>query len=134
MKKLLILLTLTLALMGCANDSFKATPAADVTEKLVNLESVIVVFGQSTCSACIEYKAVLKEVLKNYPNVPLVYVETDKDNSNDVTTLTQTYLPNATVTPITYFFVEGALEKQEVGYFRYSQLKSFLIEIGFINE
>lgn len=134
MKKLLILLTLTLALMGCANDSLKSTPAADVTEKLVNLESTIVIFGQSTCSACTEYKAVLKEVIKNYPNVPINYVEFDKDNSSDVASLTQTYLPNATVTPITYFFVDGTLVRQEVGYFRYSQLKSFLVETGFISE
>jgi predicted bacteriocin transport accessory protein len=134
MKKLLILLALTLALMGCANDSFKSTPAADVTEKLVNLESAIVVFGQSTCSACTEYKPVLQEVIKNYPDTPIYYVETDKDDSGDVATLTQTYLPNATVTPITYFFVDGVLVRQEVGYFRYSQLKSFLVETGFISE
>ncbi|MBS3991795.1 MAG: thioredoxin family protein [Erysipelothrix sp.] len=134
MKKLLILLALTLALMGCANESFKSTPAAQVTSKLVNLESAIIVFGQSTCSACTEFKPVLEEVIKNYPNTPIYYVETDKDNSSDVATLTQTYLPNATVTPITYFFVDGVLVRQEVGYFRYSQLKSFLIETGFISE
>lgn len=134
MKKLIILITIILFLTGCANDSFKPTPAAEVTEKLTNLESTVVVFGQSTCSACTEYKVVLREILQNYPNVPLFYVETDKDNSGDVSFLIQTYLPNATVTPITYFFVDGTLVKQEVGFFRYSQLKSFLIETGFISE
>jgi thiol-disulfide isomerase/thioredoxin len=134
MKKLLIVLVVALALIGCTSDSFKATPAAQVSEKLVNMESTIVVFGQSTCSACIEYKAVLREVLKNYPQVPIHYVESDKDNSSNVSNLVQTYLPDANVTPITYFFVNGTLVRQEIGYFRYSQLKAFLIETGYISE
>lgn len=134
MKKIIALIVLALTLVGCASTGFKATPAKEVSEKLVNLEDVIVVFGQSTCAACTEYKVVLEELMKNYPDLPLVYVETDKDNRSDVAALVEAYLPNATVTPITYFFIDGTLVGQETGAFRYSQLKGFLTDKGFISE
>jgi thiol-disulfide isomerase/thioredoxin len=134
MKKILILIILALVLFGCADNSFKITPASQVSEKLINLESAVVVFGQSTCAACTDYKPVLQEILKNYPNVPIMYVESDKDNRSDVTALVESFLPDATVTPITYFFVDGELVGIEIGAFRYSQLKGFLIEKGFISE
>lgn len=134
MKKILIFIVLVLVLFGCADNSFKSTPASQVSEKLLNLESVVVVFGQSTCAACTDYKPVLQEIIKNYPNVPIVYVETDKDNRSDVTSLVERFLPDATVTPITYFFVDGELVGFERGAFRYSQLKGFLVEKGYISE
>ena len=134
MKRLLILTFLSGILMGCSNNSFKITPAAEVTERLSNLETLVVVFGQSTCAACTDYKIVLQEIKNNFPDLPLVYVETDKDNRGDVTTLVERFLPNATVTPITYFFVEGVLVGQERGAFRYSQLRGFLSDKGLINE
>lgn len=134
MKKILIFIVLVLVLFGCADNSFKSTPASQVSEKLLNLESVVVVFGQSTCAACSDYKPVLQEIIKNYPNVPIVYVETDKDNRSDVTSLVERFLPDATVTPITYFFVDGELVGFERGAFRYSQLKGFLVEKGYISE
>jgi thiol-disulfide isomerase/thioredoxin len=134
MKKLLVFMILALVLLGCADNSLKSTPASQVSEKLINLESAVVVFGQSTCAACTDYKPVLQEVLKNYPNVPIMYVETDKDNRSDVTSLVERFLPEATVTPITYFFVNGELVGFERGAFRYSQLKAFLVEKGYISE
>lgn len=134
MKKIMVLIVLALVLFGCVNDTFKITPAAEVTQRLVNLETLVVVFGQSTCAACTDYKLVLQEVRDNFPDLPLFYVETDKDTREDVVALVEGFLPNATVTPITYFFVDGVLVGQERGAFRFSQLRGFLLEKGFITE
>lgn len=134
MKKIIVMVGIALVLFGCVDNSFKITPAAEVTQRLVNLESIVVVFGQSTCAACTDYKLVLQEVRNQFPDLPLFYVETDKDVRDDVTRLVQEFLPNANVTPITYFFIDGVLVGQERGAFRYSQLVGFLREKGFITE
>lgn len=133
MKKITILLfMMMMVLSGCSsNKSLAIIPAKDVTKRLDNSESLVVVIGQSNCSACIQYKPVLEEILKNY-TVNLTYVEMDKDVIEDVKALIDKYLLEANATPTTYLFKDGKLINTFVGYFDYRETKNMLETNGFL--
>lgn len=121
-----------MVLSGCSsNKSLAIIPAKDVTKRLDNSESLVVVIGQSNCSACIQYKPVLEEILKNY-TVNLTYVEMDKDVIEDVKALIDKYLLEANATPTTYLFKDGKLINTFVGYFDYRETKNMLETNGFL--
>lgn len=133
MKKLtVILFVMMMVLSGCSSDDgLEKVKAEKVMERLDNDESLVVVIGQSTCSACIQYIPVLEEVIKNYA-VNLAYVEIDSDDKDDVTQLVEDHLKEANATPTTYFFKDGELVKMMVGYFDYRQTKDMFESNGFL--
>lgn len=123
---------LLLILSGCAPKSeLPIIKAQAVSERLDANETVVVIIGQSTCSACIQYKPVILEILSNY-DVNIAYVEWDKDNRDDVSALVMNHLIAANATPTTYVFKEGKLTSTKIGYMDYRQLRTLLQEEGFI--
>lgn len=127
MKKILLVGSLFMILLsGCANDDeiLNIQPAADVIEMLEEDATVVVVIGQTTCGACIQYKPVLEELLTNY-DFDLIYVELDLDNRDDLAVLVEDYLLEANATPTTYVFVEGERVDMIVGYMDYRTTKAF---------
>jgi predicted bacteriocin transport accessory protein len=135
MKKIIgLLVVMMIVLSGCSSDKgLEKVEAKSVIERLDNDESLVVVIGQSTCSACLQYIPVLEEVIKNY-TVNLAYVEIDKDNKDDVSQLVEDYLIEANATPTTYFFEKGELVGRMVGYFDYRETKKMLESNGFLEE
>ena len=131
MKKLLIaLFVMMMVLSGCSSDKgLEIIPAKDVIERLENDETMVVVIGQSQCSACIAYKPILEELLKNY-TVNLAYVELDKDVSEDVVALIETFLLEAEATPTTYFFKDGELVETVVSFVDYRETKKLFESNG----
>lgn len=124
MKKTIVVLFVMIAMLsGCSSDEgLKNTPAKEVVERLDNAESMVVVIGQSQCGACIEYKPILEEIIKNY-TVNLVYVEFDTDNAEDVSVLIEKHLIEADRTPTTYFFKDGELVNTVVSFVDYRGTK-----------
>ncbi|NLA78417.1 MAG: hypothetical protein GX845_02580, partial [Erysipelothrix sp.] len=108
MKKLVLILALLLMFVGCSNsaEGLPITSANEVQQQLDQDASLIVVIGQSTCSACLQYRPVLREVVTNY-DVKLAYVELDKDKAKDVNELVDRHLHEANSTPTTYVFKDG---------------------------
>ncbi len=113
-------------LSGCANDDeiLNIQSAANVSEMLDDDATVVVIIGQTTCGACIQYKLVLEELLTNY-EFELVYVELDLDNRDDLDYLVDKHLVEANATPTTYVFVEGERVDMVVGYMDYRTTKAF---------
>lgn len=113
-------------LSGCSNDDdiLNIQSAADVIEMLEDDATMVVVIGQTTCGACIQYKPVLEELLTNY-DFDLTYVELDLDNRDDLAILVDDYLVEANATPTTYVFVEGERVDMIVGYMDYRTTKAF---------
>jgi thiol-disulfide isomerase/thioredoxin len=133
MKKItVILFVMMMVLSGCSSEKgLEKAEAKNVIERLNNDESLVVVIGQSTCSACLQYIPVLEEVEKNY-TINLAYVEVDQDDKDDVTQLVEEYLIEANATPTTYFFEKGELVGMMVGYFDYRETKEMLESKGFL--
>lgn len=130
MKKIIVVVSvMLLMLVGCSNSDevlpFKS--AAQVNDMLDNNATVVVVIGQTTCGACIQYKPVLEELITNY-NFEMAYVELDKDKNDDVQQLVNDHLLEASATPTTYVFVDGERVAMVVGYMDYRQTKAFFEE------
>src|SRR5690554_4395068 len=130
MKKIIVVLSvMLLMLVGCSNNDevlpFKS--AAQVNDMLDNNATVVVVIGQTTCGACIQYKPVLEELVTNY-DFEMAYVELDKDKNDDVQQLVNDHLLEASATPTTYVFVDGERVAMVVGYMDYRQTKAFFEE------
>lgn len=135
MKKIFIFLALFMVLLsGCSNNddgAINIVSASDVIDTLDDNANIVVIIGQTTCAACIQYKPVLDELLTNY-DFDLMYVELDKDNNSDLTELVDNYLIEASATPTTYVFKEGVRVDMFVGYMDYRTTKSFLERNGVI--
>ncbi len=133
MKKLVLILALLLMFVGCSNsaEGLPITSAKEVQQQLDQDASLIVVIGQSTCSACLQYRPVLREVVTNY-DVKLAYVELDKDKAKDVNELVDRHLHEANSTPTTYVFKDGERVGMWVGYMDYKATKAFFEKHGMI--
>lgn len=82
MKKILVLLSLALLLFGCTS-SKKMTDitAQQLIEKFDKKESFVFVVASTTCSACIEAKPILNEVVDK-KGVDILIWEIDKEVRN----------------------------------------------------
>ena len=133
MKRLFIVVSVLFVLLaGCTpSDGFPIVSAKDVTARLDANDSMVVVIGQTTCGACIEYKPILQELINNY-DFNFAYVELDKDNRNDINELVEKHLIQATATPTTYIFIDGELISSQLGFMDYRTTKALLEANGFI--
>lgn len=127
MKKLLFLMALlVIVVAGCApSKDIKMIKASEAVKRLDAAESMVLVIGVSTCSACKEYKPIIREIVKNY-DVEIFYVELDSDSNADVKALVDKYLVEARWTPTTYIFDKGVLVESKTGAIRYTALKDWL--------
>ena len=128
MKKLVVSFVLLLTVLaGCtAADEVTSIKASDAIKRLDAAESMVLVIGISTCSACKEYKPIVREIVKNY-DVEIFYVELDSDVNTDVNSLIEKYLVEARWTPTTYIFKNGILVETKTGAIKYSTLKDWLM-------
>lgn len=141
MKKVLVLLLLSIFLASCSSASKKEInyiSSVEAMEKMDNKESFFLVIGQSTCAGCIAYKPVLEELAAN-KNVDIFYVETDTEGAksgNDranVIKLFEEYLEDKiNTTPTTIYVNQGAMETYEVGPVRYTQLIEWYQDKGLL--
>lgn len=133
MKKI-ILITLILVgiLAGCSSNTstnkIKYVGTDELMEKLDNKESFFLVIGNSTCSACIQYKPTLEELVKN-KDVELFYLEVDTEGAKsdahreNVVNFFENYLEDkVNSTPSTIYFSEGKMDELRVGLVKYSDL------------
>ncbi len=127
MKKYIVLFILLITVLaGCTTGSdVTSIKASDAIERLDAAESMVLVIGISTCSACKEYKPIVREIVKNY-DVEIYYVELDSDVNTDVNSLIEKYLVEARWTPTTYIFKNGVLIESKTGAIKYSTLKDWL--------
>ena len=128
MKKFVVLLILTLTILsGCTTaDEITSIKASEAIKRLDAAESMVLVIGISTCSACKEYKPIVREIVKNY-DVEIFYVELDSDVNTDINALIEKYLVEARWTPTTYIFKNGVLVESKTGAINYSTLKDWLM-------
>jgi predicted bacteriocin transport accessory protein len=128
MKKVIVLFVLLFTiLVGCTTENdVTQIKASDAIERLDAAESMVLVIGISTCSACKEYKPIVREIVKNY-DVEIFYVELDSDVNTDVNSLIEKYLVEARWTPTTYIFKNGVLIESKTGAIKYSTLKDWLL-------
>lgn len=127
MKKFVVLFVLMLTILaGCTSaDEVTSLKASEAIKRLDAAESMVLVIGISTCSACKEYKPIVREIVKNY-DVEIFYVELDSDVNTDVNSLIEKYLVEARWTPTTYIFKNGVLVESKTGAIKYSTLKDWL--------
>ena len=134
MKRLVLFsILMIMVLTGCAKEeALPIVSSRQIITRLEANETLVVVIGQTTCGACIQYKPVLEEMLNNY-DFPMAYVELDKDNRNDINELIDNHLLAASATPTTYVFIDGELIVSYVGYMDYRVLKARLEDNGLID-
>jgi len=127
MKKIVALFILVMTVLaGCTTSAdVTSIKASDAIKRLDAAESMVLVIGISTCSACKEYKPIVREIVKNY-EVKIYYLELDSDVNTDVTALIEKYLIEARWTPTTYIFKNGVLVESKTGAIKYSTLKDWL--------
>jgi predicted bacteriocin transport accessory protein len=127
MKKIVALVVLLMTVLaGCTTSAdVTSIKASDAIKRLDAAESMVLVIGISTCSACKEYKPIVREIVKNY-EVKIYYLELDSDVNTDVNALIEKYLIEARWTPTTYIFKNGVLVESKTGAIKYSTLKDWL--------
>ena len=76
----------------------------DMMEKVNNKESFVVLFSQTTCSHCMDFKPKLNRVAKNY-KVKIYYLETDLLDKETTAELKKQFSFNGT--PTTIFVIDG---------------------------
>lgn len=104
----------------------------ELQEKVNNKDTFILVLTQTTCSHCLEYKPVLKEVLTEY-DIIAYEISTDKLDKKQTAMLKD--IANASGTPTTVF-IENGVEKNTsnrlVGSASPSKIVSRLKALGYI--
>ncbi len=138
MKKIISLLVLSILLVACTtnqtttNNEINYISSVQAMEKMDNNDSFFLVIGISTCSACIAYKPVLEELVKN-KEAEIYYVQTDTEadrsteDRNNVIKFFEEYLNDqVNTTPSTIYIHEGEVEKIEVGNLRYTDLVAWV--------
>ncbi len=140
MKKIIGLLFIALLVVsGCMSTmSLNYLKTTQVMEKMDNKEDFVLIVGSSTCGACIAYKPILEEVVKN-KEATIFYVQYDTegikaDNSVDeegranINKLFDEYFEGKiTGTPSTVHVVAGKIASYETGMLSYVQLIDWLV-------
>lgn len=134
MKKIMALaFVLALVLAGCSSSKKKAEiTGKDLLEKVEAKETFVGYIGTTTCSACIAFKPIVKELMKNYDvtiySVMLDEV-TDEEVKNQIIALA-----NLKVTPTIFVIEDGEVTKTYEGVLEYRDLKKMLVDNGFLEE
>lgn len=122
MKKIFVLLIISLLLVGCGSQSYTKVDYNELTEKLNNKDSFVLVIGSSTCAACKEYKVTMEEIMTKY-NLEIYNIEIDSLSEEDGRKFSTAFTFQYTPTTIfivngeektTYDRLEGAASNEEV--------------------
>jgi len=105
-----------------------------LTEKIENKETFVLVFSQTTCSHCVSYKPILKQVAKKYKLDNIYYLDYDiEDEKKQEKIKTEFNFDGGT--PTTIFFKNGkevSVLKRLVGEVPESKLVNNLKELEYI--
>lgn len=143
-KGILLTICCMFLLMGCGSKDVAVISAEDAVKKIDNKESMVLVIGSSTCHACTSFEPVIEEVVKNYPDLPIMKVYIDDEDPITVEGETEqvrvhfkeletrtTRMPS---TPTTLFIKDGILVDNLVGTKEYAKVKTKLESSGFISK
>lgn len=132
MKKIIVLIASFLLVLGAcsSNKTTSEIKAQDVLDKMENKETFVVYLGTTTCSACIAYKPVVKEMMKNY-DVTIYSVMLDNESDEAIKTALLEAMP-IQYTPATQLIVDGEVVKSYEGLLEYTELKKMLVEYAFL--
>ncbi len=130
MKKLFAFICMLFLVSGCSKGYTELTYAA-LEEKLNNKESFVFVIGSQTCSACQDYKPILKEVVvKN--DIEIYYMEIQDLTNEEANDLYSKFVYSATPTTI---FIQNGEETSTydriVGLPKYDNLVAKLKVLGY---
>lgn len=140
MKKLFGIMAMTLLVIsGCSSaTTINYIKTTEVMEKMDNKEEFVLIVGSSTCGACLAYKPILEEVIKN-KEATIFYVQYDTegikaDKSVDeagranINKLFDEYFQGKiTGTPSTVHIKDGKIDSFETGMLSYVQLIDWLV-------
>lgn len=136
MKKLLwIALVIMFVVSGCSskkNEQSLFVDSKTILDKIEADESFVFYVGSTTCSACIAYKPVVKEMNKNY-DVNLLTINLDKDDNAEARQKLIDFV-SLEGTPTTVVIENGEIKKSFVGLLEYTELKKFLVNNGVLTE
>ncbi len=130
MKKLIILMMSIFLFTGCSKGYTELTYAG-LEEKLNNGDSFVLVIGSETCSACQDYKPVMKRVVVE-EEIDMYYMEIQSLTEEESQLLYSKYV--YTATPTTIFIVDGKEEStynRIVGLPAYDNLVAKLKVLGY---
>lgn len=134
-KKILIIFAILLfVLTGCGKTTYEEIKLDELTKKIENKDSFVLVIGSETCSACETYKPTMEQVIKKY-NLTIYYINIYPLKTEEKAKLiSYVYYSN---TPTTAIFTDGEVKDTHdnlVGAVRYDEIVSKLKEKGYINE
>ena len=107
---IIIIVCLVLLIGGVVADrmlsksNFEEIKYNKMMEKVKNKDSFIVLFSQTTCSHCKDFKPKLEKIANEF-NIPIYYLETDLLDEDTYATLKKDF--NFSGTPTTIFIIEG---------------------------
>ena len=134
-KKLLLFFGCFLFILtGCSKTTYKEIKLDELTKKIENKDSFVLVIGSETCSACEAFKPTMEQVIKKY-NLTIYYI-----NIYPLTTEEKAKLVSYiyyTNTPTTIIFTNGENKDTHdniVGAVSYDKVVQKLKEKGYINE
>jgi len=120
LKKLFLLLLLTLTLMGY---DFGAVIKTSVN-KIPKGEVLMIEFGKTECIWCEHMAPYLKEIKEQYPKTPIYYINTDKDPLGAINS-------NVIVLPTSIFWDKNGNEiGRHEGYLLPNQIMELLEKYG----
>lgn len=106
------------------------------TDELVEMfeegETFIVYAGTSDCGHCKEFKEVIDEVLKNYPDLTIYYFSADNYETKEVQNVIYNYLYKLEYTPTIYYVQNGRTLDYEDETLDYDGVVSWLKKHGYI--
>jgi len=124
MKKLLLMLLLTLGSMAYDFGDIPKVKVVDIPKG----KRLMVQFGKTRCIWCEHMAPYLKEIKATHPNVPIYYVNTDKDVLGAINS-------NVEVLPTSVFWDEEGKEiGRYEGYLLPDQIMELLVKYGVLEE
>lgn len=134
MKKIIaVAIALTLVLAGCSSSKKTAEiTGKDLLEKVEAKETFVGYIGTTTCSACIAFKPIVKEMMKNY-KVTIYSVMLDQEQDEELKKQI-VELISLSVTPTIFIVEDGEITKTYEGVLEYRDLKKMLVDHGFLEK
>ena len=135
MKKVITIALAALLLTGCFGPKTYDEISYKKLNKMIDKkESFVLVIGKETCSACMAYKVVLDEIIKNY-GVDIKYLDIAKLTEEEATNLIYDFPFSST--PTTIFITKGEekdTNNRIIGSDKYSKVVQKLKDNGYIKE
>lgn len=139
MKKLILILCLTLLLAGCdlldknGSSNIKEISASEVLKKIDREDnSFLLFYTTDKCYSCDEYEKVLEQVQLETP-FDIYYINVENENEDKMEEL-KIKTGDYNTLPMTYYFSKGEVSSDNIksGYIEPEQFKEWLRQLGII--